>query len=124
MSSGFSGERYSTASIGAPRMKVTLLSSLALADFYSLATASRISCNEQAFSKYLSSSGHKNAVVVKTSHVSKGGTFNVPASDIAYPQSPTDLPELCVVQVNVTSSPESAYAFGLFLPMEWNERFL
>lgn len=106
-------------------MKVSLLlSSLALTDFLGPATASRISCNKEAFSKYLSSSGHKNAVVVQTSHVAKGGTFNVPASDIAYPQSPTGLPELCVVQINVTSSAESAYAFGLFLPLEWNERFL
>lgn len=102
-------------------MKSLIFSSLTLA---SSSAASPIACSEKAFSAYLSSAGHKNAAVLHTSHVPKGGTFNVPESDIAYPQSPTDLPELCVVQINVTSSPESAYAFGLFLPVDWNERFL
>jgi feruloyl esterase len=44
--------------------------------------------------------------------------------DIAYPTPVTQLQPLCVVQVNVTSSPTSAFSFGLFLPDEWNERFL
>ncbi|OTA95518.1 hypothetical protein M434DRAFT_20233 [Hypoxylon sp. CO27-5] len=37
---------------------------------------------------------------------------------------PTDLPELCAVEVNVTSSELSSYTFALFLPSNWNSRFL
>ena len=102
------------------------LSSLRLALWSSLIAQGlcKISCTESAFSKYLSTSGHHNATVLLTSHIAEGETFHVPAGEIAYPQSPTDLPELCVVQINVTSSPESAYSFGLFLPVDWNDRFL
>jgi len=42
----------------------------------------------------------------------------------AYPILPANLPELCSLTVNVTTSPTSFYRFGLFLPTEWNSRFL
>lgn len=92
----------------------------------STASAAQLQCTTDAFTKYLSSesSGDAPAVVQWAHMIPAGGTFQVPHSDIAYPESPTDLPELCVLQVNVTSSPESSYTFGLFLPSEWNERFL
>jgi feruloyl esterase len=77
-------------------------------------------CSPAEFTKYLPS----NATVTFASTVPQGGTFNVPASDVAYPTSPAELRELCAVQVNVTSSATSAYSFGLFLPTEWNHRFL
>lgn len=48
----------------------------------------------------------------------------MPASNIAYPTSPTDLRALCVTQIEVKSSATSAFSFGLFLPEQWNERFL
>lgn len=97
---------------------------LALCSLFIAQAFCKLSCTESAFSEYLSSSGHHNARVLTTSHIAEGETFQVPAGDIAYPQSPTDLPELCAVQINVTSSPESAYSFGLFLPVDWNDRFL
>ncbi|KAK3356501.1 feruloyl esterase B [Lasiosphaeria hispida] len=42
----------------------------------------------------------------------------------AYPTNPTNLPELCAVIVNDTTSPSSSYRFGIFLPTQWNNRFL
>ncbi|PCH05239.1 Tannase/feruloyl esterase [Penicillium occitanis (nom. inval.)] len=88
--------------------------------------AAQMQCTTDAFAKYLASDSYRGepAVVQWAYRIPKGGTFQVPDSDIAYPESPTDLPELCVLQVNVTSSTESSYTFGLFLPSEWNERFL
>ncbi|RAL07144.1 tannase and feruloyl esterase [Aspergillus homomorphus CBS 101889] len=100
------------------------LSHLALSSTFLVLTESKLSCTPDSFSTYLSSAGHDNATVLQAVKISNGDSFEVPASDIAYPQSPTDLPELCVVQLNVTSSATSAYTFGLFLPTEWNERFL
>lgn len=97
---------------------------LLLCSLFAVQGLCKIPCTESAFSKYLSSSGHHNARVLRTSHIAEGEAFQVPAEDIAYPQSPTDLPELCAVQINITSSPDSAYSFGLFLPVDWNNRFL
>lgn len=100
------------------------LSHLALTSALLGLAESKLSCTPESFSKYLSSAGQENATVLQAFHIAKGDTFEVPASDIAYPQSPTELPELCVVQINVTSSATSAYTFGLFMPTEWNDRFL
>jgi len=97
-------------------MRILNVQSLVL--FVSVSRA--FECTPSAFSKHLPSS----ARVAFTTHVPAGSTFQVPASDIAYPTSPTNLRDTCVVQVNVTSSSTSAYSFGLFLPMEWNSRFL
>ena len=100
------------------------LSQLCLTSTFIVLAQGSISCTPESFSTYLESTGNDNATVLQAFNIAKGGTFMVPASDIAYPQSPTDLPELCVIQINVTSSVTSAYSFGLFLPVEWNERFL
>lgn len=87
----------------------------------SLATgALALNCSPSAIAPLLPS----NARLAFATQVAQGGTFNVPASDIAYPVSPTNLSSLCAIQVNVTSSNSSAYSFGLFLPQDWNERFL
>lgn len=51
-------------------------------------------------------------------------TFQVPNSTTGYPENPQKLPRLCVVSVQVNSIGNSTYGFGLFLPDEWNERFL
>lgn len=104
----------------------SLLALLGIGIAESTANAAQLQCTTDAFAKYLSSNSSRGepAVVQWAYRISKGDTFQVPDSDIAYPESPTDLPELCVLQVNVTSSPESSYTFGLFLPSEWNERFL
>jgi feruloyl esterase len=51
-------------------------------------------------------------------------TFQVPNSTTGYPENPQNLPSLCAVSVQVESIGNSTYGFGLFLPDEWNERFL
>jgi feruloyl esterase len=57
--------------------------------------------------------------------LTNNSTFKVPTSDIAYPTSPTNLPALCALQVKVSSNTtNSSYSFGLFLPDNWNGRFL
>lgn len=60
----------------------------------------------------------------KVARVAEGGTFGEGASNLGYPIQPTNLPSLCAIIVNVTSSPSSSYRFGLMLPDSWNERFL
>lgn len=94
------------------------LSCLALLAFPLVATASQ--CTDEYFEHLLPS----NASLTFTQVQAAGSTFQVPADDIAYPTSPHGLPSLCAVQINVTSSPTSAYSFGLFLPDSWNARFL
>ena len=86
--------------------------------FAPLATA--FSCTPSAFQAILPS----NATVKFARSLEDDSTFHIPAGDIAYPVSPTHLRALCAVQINVTSSPSSAFSFGLFLPDEWNDRFL
>lgn len=50
-------------------------------------------------------------------------TFNVPKTDVAYPGSPTRTRAACAVQVSVKNG-TSNYGFGVFLPDDWNGRFL
>ncbi|KAK3713529.1 hypothetical protein LTR37_008487 [Vermiconidia calcicola] len=85
----------------------------------SIASAT-LSCTPSAFQAHLPS----NAIVAFTRSVPNNGTFEVPTSNIAYPTSPEGLPALCAIQINVTRSPESSFSFGLFLPQDWNSRFL
>jgi feruloyl esterase len=81
---------------------------------------SAFDCTSSAFQAHLPA----NATVAYTRRLSDNSTFEVPLGDIAYPVSPQGLKALCAVQVNVTSSSSSAFSFGLFLPTEWNNRFL
>lgn len=81
----------------------------------------------QAFncsSAALQSALPSNATVLSAVPVAGNGTYGQGAADPAYPTNPTNLPALCAVYVNVTSSSSSSFRFGLFLPTEWNERFL
>ncbi|KAH0035086.1 putative ferulic acid Esterase/Feruloyl esterase, partial [Aureobasidium melanogenum] len=50
-------------------------------------------------------------------------SFNVPETDVAYPISPTEMQAACAVQVSVKNG-TSSYGFGIFLPDDWNGRFL
>lgn len=65
-----------------------------------------------------------NATVLNVTSVPEGGSFGQGDDDIPYPTNPTNLTSLCAVIVNSTSSAESSFTFGLFLPDSWNERFL
>ncbi|KAI1370924.1 tannase-domain-containing protein [Hypoxylon crocopeplum] len=79
-----------------------------------------VSCDAATFASVLPAS----AVVERIEYVSAGGTFGEPLTDLMYPIPPTNLPELCAVIIAVASSPVSVYRFGIFLPAEWNGRFL
>lgn len=78
------------------------------------------SCNADTFASVLPSS----ATVEKVEYVSAGSTFGEPLTDLMYPISPTNLPELCAVIISVKSSLVSTYRFGMFLPVEWTGRYL
>jgi feruloyl esterase len=51
-------------------------------------------------------------------------TFEVSKSNTGYPTNAFNLPALCAVSVQVQSIGNSTYGFGLFLPDDWNQRFL
>ncbi|KAI1103875.1 tannase-domain-containing protein [Jackrogersella minutella] len=87
---------------------------------YNSKTRRQVSCNVETFANVLPT----GAKVEKVEYVSAGSTFGEPLTDLMYPISPTNLPELCAVIISVVSSPVSAYRFGIFLPAEWNGRFL
>lgn len=77
-------------------------------------------CSKSAFQAVIPS--HTSVSLVQ--EVGENGTFEVPAGDIAYPTSPTGLRALCAVQIKVPAPGNTTYEFGLFLPEEWNGRFL
>ncbi|KAI0123943.1 feruloyl esterase B precursor [Xylariales sp. AK1849] len=78
-------------------------------------------CTLEYFSALLASS--EDATVNYAVAVTEGSSFGVPS--LAFPDNATDLPALCAVGINVKSSANSSYNFGLFLPDSiWNERFL
>lgn len=84
-----------------------------------LPLASGFDCTPTAFGQHLP----ENAQVKFTRTVAEGGTFEAPIGDIAYPTSPTNLSALCAAEVKVDLS-NTSYSFGIFLPDDWNNRFL
>ncbi|KAK3303610.1 feruloyl esterase-like protein B [Chaetomium strumarium] len=82
--------------------------------------ASISDCSADTFAQSLPSHARLESVA----HVAQNGSYGEGRSNVAYPDIPTALPELCAVVVNVTSSPSSSFRFALFLPTEWNARFL
>jgi feruloyl esterase len=65
-----------------------------------------------------------NASVNFAYPVPENSTFQVPKGDTGYPTNPVGLPALCAVSVQVNSIGSSTFGFGLFLPDNWNGRFL
>lgn len=65
-----------------------------------------------------------NASVNFAYPVAANSTFQVPKGDTGYPTNPVGLPSLCAVSVQVDSIGSSTFGFGLFLPDDWNGRFL
>lgn len=82
--------------------------------------AALTACTTERFTSLLPS----GAALEKVTAVANGSAYGEGAANIAYPINPTGLPELCSIIVNVTSSPRSSYRFGLFLPTQWNSRFM
>ncbi|KAI1160481.1 Tannase/feruloyl esterase [Nemania serpens] len=68
---------------------------------------------------YFNSIAPAGVRVERVQHVTAG--FFVETGNIGYPTFPTGLPELCAVILNnVTAN----YRFGMFMPDEWDTRFL
>ncbi|KAI0157982.1 tannase and feruloyl esterase [Hypoxylon sp. FL1284] len=79
-------------------------------------------CTKEAFTDILKD--HAEATINLVQAVPANGSFGDPG-DVAFPTNATSLPPLCAVSLNIKSSDDSSYNFGLFLPdTTWNERFL
>lgn len=65
-----------------------------------------------------------NATILSAVSLANGSTYGEGAANPAYPTNPTNLPANCALVVNVTTSPSSNTRFGIFLPEQWNGRFL
>ncbi|KAF2097379.1 tannase and feruloyl esterase [Rhizodiscina lignyota] len=83
-----------------------------------IASVNGFDCSASFFAKYVNSS----AKVTSAETLPAGSTYHVPASDLGFPDSPTNLPALCVVHVEVTPVPSAPYNFAIFLPHDWNGR--
>ncbi|KAI1853158.1 hypothetical protein JX265_011439 [Neoarthrinium moseri] len=101
---------------------VTLLSRLAQAGPYIRDKDAAGSCTASAFSSVLPA----GAVIERADHVDAGGSYGEGAKNLGYPNNVTNLPEVCAIIVNVSSSSTSNYRFGLFLPTaaNWNGKLL
>jgi feruloyl esterase len=78
-------------------------------------------CSEEFISSAVAF--NENATVNYVYTVAEGASFGIPS--LAFPDNATNLPAVCAVGINVKSSENSSYNFGLFLPdTTWNQRFL
>ncbi|KAI0115669.1 feruloyl esterase B precursor [Nemania sp. FL0031] len=83
----------------------------------------RAQCAPETFTAMLAD---KAEVTVNFAHaIPANGSFGQGPANIPFPVNATRLPALCALGINVKSSENSSYNFGLFLPdSTWNERFL
>ncbi|PSS27081.1 hypothetical protein M430DRAFT_31964 [Amorphotheca resinae ATCC 22711] len=77
-----------------------------------------LECTASAFSSILPS----HATLSYAVSVPANGSFADPSPE--FPVNDTGLPALCAISVNVLSSSNSSFNFGLFLPEDWNSRLL
>lgn len=111
------------------RGSLMLFSILALTQLPTCAsTCNRPTCSLDNLSHQLASiqsSLSHNATLLSVTHVPLNGSYgdNTTIPGLP-PMFSTGLPELCAVEVNVTSSESSSYRFSLLLPSKWNSRFL
>lgn len=85
-----------------------------------LGAANALDCSFSAIQSALPS----NASLNFATPIAANGTFQVPAGDTGYPTNPVGLPAMCAVSVQVQSVGNTTFGFGLFLPSDWNGRFL
>ncbi|GJN76732.1 CTP synthase ura7 [Purpureocillium lilacinum] len=77
-------------------------------------------CNAQ----FLKCKLPKGVTLERVDSLPAGSTYGEGAANLAYPTNPTNLPGSCALTFKVVSSPTSSYRVGVFLPDNWNERFL
>lgn len=98
-------------------MKTTQAQLAAVAALTSGAVA--ITCDKASLQSAFSSI----ATVDYAEWLPANSSFAVSTADIAYPTSPTQMRAACAVQVSVKNG-TSNYGFGVFLPDDWDGRFL
>lgn len=81
------------------------------------------SCSTETFTAILA--GTPDATVKYAHAVPQNGSFGDAETNLLFPINATQLPALCAVGINVKSSANSSYNFGLFLPdTTWNGRLM
>jgi hypothetical protein len=105
-------------------MKATLIKSLLLFGAGTHALSGVLDCTTDAFQSILDSNGTV-AQVVYAQHYDANSTFQNPnATTLQFGSNPVALPATCAVQINVTTEYQTHFSFGIFLPDDWNGRFL
>lgn len=99
------------------KMRQTLFGSIVL---IGAANALNYTCTPSAIQAVLPASASVNFAY----HVAANATFEVPKGNIGYPDSPSNLPALCAASIQVKSVDNTTFGFGIFLPEDWNGRFL
>lgn len=79
-------------------------------------------CSKCAISRALSEESRATINYIK--HVPLNGNFTGSAMDTFMPANYSGLPALCAVSINIPSSANTSFNFGLFLPDTWNGRFI
>ncbi|KAI0968704.1 feruloyl esterase B precursor [Xylaria arbuscula] len=80
-------------------------------------------CTPDTFTAILANNAEATVSFVQA--IPQNGSFGQGTANIPFPTNATQLPALCAVGINVKSSENSSYNFGLFLPdSTWNQRFL
>lgn len=96
-------------------MKQSLFTSVALAS-----GAAAFTCSVASFSSLIPS----NASINYAYTLGHNSTYQVDAGDTGFPSDPTGLQSLCVVNVHQLGPHNTTWNFGMFLPDDWNGRFL
>jgi feruloyl esterase len=99
-------------------LKVTAQKALMLALGTQALSAPAFECTTSAFAAILP----PNSTAKYAISVPSNGSWAEPSP--AFPANDTGLPALCAIAVNIVSSPTSSFNFGLFLPQQWNSRFI
>ncbi|KAE8448975.1 hypothetical protein EG329_008771 [Mollisiaceae sp. DMI_Dod_QoI] len=99
-------------------LKTSAQSILGLAPLFQGTAGPALECSPSALSSFLPA----HATIASAVAVPANGTWFQPSPP--FPNPAVGLPALCAITVNVISSPSSSFNFGLFLPEEWNSRFM
>ncbi|RKU41274.1 hypothetical protein DL546_000342 [Coniochaeta pulveracea] len=77
-------------------------------------------CTPETFLPLLS----PNTTLLSAVPLPANSTYGEGSHNLPYPTNPTNLPPLCALTLNVSSSTTSSFRVGLFLPDRWSERIL
>ncbi|KAK9442438.1 feruloyl esterase B precursor [Metarhizium brunneum] len=83
---------------------------------------SQSKCSQSTFEAILDSIPGTSINYVE--EVPQDGAFGDAATNIPFPRNATGLPALCAASFNTKTPGNTSYNFGVFLPTNWNGRFL